>query len=89
MRRSLALVLLALSGEPALSWEGTDQSGNSVVIEGGNLVRSGEDIEVFNYGAGRYENYTVEGIHRAGGLVELEVYNHDTGEHTTLEMDDG
>ena len=34
----------------AISWDGFDyQSGNYIEIESGNLVRTGRDIEIFDY----------------------------------------
>lgn len=64
------------------------ESGSDVEIERGNLVRSGSDIEFYDYGTGSYHSGTVDSINRFGGSVEVEVYDHDTGEYRTLEMDD-
>lgn len=53
----------------------------------GNLVRSGQDIEVYDYEAGEYRNVTVESIDRYGSSVDVEVYDWDSGEYRTFEMD--
>ncbi len=84
-------VLLALFCFPvsALAWEGTkEETGETVEIEQGTLVRSGRDIDVYNGDTGEYENVSGEDINRYGSTVELEVYNNDTGEYETLEMSD-
>ncbi|MFD9901255.1 DUF5334 family protein [Mesorhizobium sp. NPDC059025] len=47
-------------------------TGNSVEIEKGNLVRTGQDIEIYDYGAGEYRDVTVEDINRYGSTVEIE-----------------
>lgn len=88
--RKVALAaVLACVAMPAVAWDGTIQeTGDSVEIERGNLVRSGEDIEVFDYGKGTYRNLTVESIQRYGSSVEIEVYDNNTGEVMTLDMDD-
>lgn len=75
---------------PAIAgaWDGTDsESGEEVTIESGHLVRSGLDIEVYDYGDGAYHDVTVERIQRSGSGVEMEVYDQETGETRTLEMD--
>ncbi|WP_260854797.1 DUF5334 domain-containing protein [Mesorhizobium amorphae] len=63
-------------------------TGNQVEIERGNLVRSGNDIEVYDYGSGEYRDVSVEDINRHGSTVEVEVYDHQSGEYRTLEMED-
>ncbi len=74
---------------PAHAWDGTDvDTGNDVEIERGNLVRSGRDIEVYDYETGEYHDVTVEDINRYGGTVEIEVFDNTTGETRTLEFYD-
>lgn len=71
------------------AWDGYDYSnGTFVEIESGNLVRSGNEIEVFDYSTGQYHDVTVDSIERYGSTVEVEVYDYSTGEYRTLEMDD-
>lgn len=85
-----AIVTAALIfGTAAHAWTGTDsESGSSVEIEKGNLVRSSNDIEVYDYDTSQYRYVTVESITRYGSTVEIEVTDTETGETTTLEMDD-
>jgi len=74
---------------PAVAWDGTDtESGADVEIEGGELVRSGEDIEFYDYETGEYHQGTVEDIDRTGSGVELEIYDNTTGEYRVLEMEE-
>jgi hypothetical protein len=85
----LALAGLLLSSSVSVGWDGIEvETGNSVEIESGNLVRTGKDIEVYDATAGKYRSVTVESIDRSGGTVEVEVYDHDSGEYTNFEMDD-
>ncbi len=72
----------------ALAWDGYDYgNGSFVEIEKGNLVRSGEDIQIFDYSAGEYKNVTVESIDGHGSNVEVNVIDPESGEYRTLEMD--
>ena len=81
------LCLVATAGV-ADAWDGTDtETGEAVEIGEGNLVRSGQDIEVYDYGDGKYHNVTVESIDGNGSGAEVEVYDQETGESRTLEMD--
>lgn len=85
------LVAAALLGTVAcgFAWDGYDSdTGDAVEIEKGNLVRSGRDIEIYDYGAGEYRDVTVERIERWGSTVEVEVYDSESGEYRTFEMDD-
>ena len=73
---------------PALAWDGYDyDSGSYVEIGKGNLVRSGQDIEIYDYGTGEYRDVEVQSIDSYGFNVEVEVYDYDTSEYSTLEMD--
>jgi len=84
---SVAIFVL-LSG-PVISWDGIDsETGAQVDIEQGNLVRSGRDIEVFDYDTGEYHDITVDDINRRGGSVEVNGYDNTTGEYRSFEFDD-
>jgi hypothetical protein len=87
LRAAALFVTMSLLPQAALAWDGTDADGNSVEIESGNLVRSGEDIEIYHSERG-LGTYSVESIERSGSTVEVEVYNHDSGEYETFEMED-
>ncbi len=82
-------VLLLSTSLPVSAWDGINaETGEAVEIGKGNLVRTGEEIEVYDYGSGDYRSVTVEGINAYGGTVELEVYDNDTGDYMILEMED-
>lgn len=82
------LLILSLLFIPnAYAWDGYDDNGHSIEIEQGNLVREGEDIEVYDYDDGEYKDITVESITSYGDSVEIEAYDNDSGEYVTYEMD--
>ena len=83
---SSLLVMLAL---PAFSWDDVNTvTGDSVEIGKGNLVRSGEEVELYDYGTGTYRYVTIEDIYGGGNTVEIEAYDNDSGEYLYLEMED-
>jgi len=83
-----AAIAISLGATPALSWDGTDQeSGSAVEIEKGQLVRTDNDIEYFDYDTGEYKSVTVNSITRTGASVETLVEDSETGEIRKLEMD--
>lgn len=81
---------LSLSSSfPAAAWDGVDaQTGASVEIGKGNLVRSGQEIEIYDSNTGGYRDVEVQSIQRSGGSVEVEVYDNDSGEYRTFEMEE-
>lgn len=82
------MMLVLLSCSPALAWDGYDyESGSNIEIDSGNLVRSGNDIEIYDYGAGEYKDVEVQSIYDYGGSTVIEVYDYDSGEYRELEMD--
>lgn len=84
----LGLVALIFISANSIAWDGYDSdTGSSVEIGSGNLVRSGETIEIYDYEDGQYKDVDVESITSYGSSVEVEVYDHDSGEYRTLEMD--
>ncbi len=86
MRFIITLFLIVSSS--AFTWNGYDyEKGAYVEIDKGNLVRSGHDIETYDYSTGEYKDVEVESVHDSGSTVEVEVYDYNTGEHRTLEMD--
>jgi hypothetical protein len=70
----------------ATAWDGTNSNtGSSIEIDRGQLVRSGQTIEVYDSSEGS-KTYDVDSISRSGGAVEIEATDTSTGETTTLEM---
>ena len=86
-RSSLFLFSFFILCSPSFAWDGTDQDGNIIEIEKGNLVRSGLDIEVYDYNAGEYKEVEVQSINNYGTGVEIEVYDYNTGEYHTYDME--
>jgi len=70
------------------AWDGYDyEQGTSVEIGSGNLVRPGQDIEIYDYGHDEYHDVEVQSITGSGSGAEVEVYDYGTGEYRTLEME--
>ncbi|WP_245441911.1 DUF5334 family protein [Rhizobium phaseoli] len=88
--RTLAVLGIFLAATAScLAWDGVDsETGASVEIGKGNLVRSGETIEIFDQESGEYRDVDVQSIQRSGSSIEVEVYDSESGEYRTLEMDD-
>lgn len=87
--RRLVLAVALCAAAPAFAWDGTDvNSGSSVEIGKGNLVRTGRDIEIYDAESGEYRDVQVESMTSTGSGVEIEVYDYDSGEYRTLEMED-
>lgn len=84
----LAAALWAAS-VPTSAWDGVDlNTGGSVEIQSGNLVRSGNDIELYDHSTGQYHEVTVEDTSRSGSTVGIEVYDTTSGDFRTLEFED-
>lgn len=86
LKKILACILAATAG---FAWDGFDwEKGSYVEIEKNNLVRSGKDIEIYDYSDGKYKDVEVLSINKKySGKVELEVYDYEDGKERTLEMD--
>ena len=82
---SVLFYILAMGS--VFAWDGYNDQGESVEIDSGNLVRPGNEIELYNYDTGEYSDVEVESINSYGTSVEIEVYDYSTGEYDTLEMD--
>lgn len=87
-RFALVLAVLALFiASPVFAWDGTDENGNSVTIDEGNLVRVGESITYHNDADGNDHDATIDAINADGGEVEIELTDDDTGYSHTLTME--
>ena len=76
--------VLLLTSSNTIAWDGYDyNTGSYIEIGSGNLVRSGNEIEIYDYGDGSYKDVEVQGM--SGN--ELEVYDYETGEYRYLDMD--
>lgn len=84
----LGILLMVLAPLTASAWDGYDyDKGSYVEIDKGNLVREGQDIEIYDYGTGEYKDVEVQSITGSGSGAEVEVYDHETGEYRTLDME--
>lgn len=73
---------------PVFAWDGYDyEKGSYIEIDSGNLVRSGQTIEIYDYNGGSYKDVEVESVDKSGSSVEIEVFDSDTGEYRTFEME--
>lgn len=93
LRASYAAIFLGISlasvASPAFSWDGTNsETGDCVEIGEGNLVRSGEEIEIYDCATESYRYVEIEGFDSSGYGLEIEVYDSDTDEYIYLEMDE-
>ena len=83
------LLVATLLAPITQAWDGYDyESGGAVEIESGNLVRAGEEIEIYDYATGEYTDVEVESVTASSsGGAEVETYDYQTGEYRTLDMD--
>lgn len=89
MNRVALVTMLAalLFASPVFAWDGTDENGNSVTIEDGNLVRVGQSITYHNDADGNDHEATIDAINTSAGEVEIELTDDDTGYSHTLTME--
>lgn len=81
-----SLLMLSFYATTASAWDGQDaNSGENVEIGSGELVREGENINVDVNG--RMHTMDVKNMRSIGSSVEIEVYDNETGETKTLEME--
>lgn len=87
MKKLITLVFM-LFPTFAYAWDGYDyEKGAHIEIQSGNLVRQGQDIEVYDYSSGEYKDVEVQSVTGNGSGADVEVYDYNTGEYRTLEMD--
>ncbi|MFD2677305.1 DUF5334 family protein [Camelimonas lactis] len=80
------LVVAATIVTTLAAWNGTErESGASIEIEKGQLVRPGREIEYYKDGS--YHTMDVDDMRQSGGTVEIEGTD-SSGNSITLEMDD-
>lgn len=71
------------------AWDGYDYDNNAYIeIEPDNLVRSGNEIEIYDHADGEYKYVEIQDIYRFGNTVTIEAYDYDSGENRTFEMED-
>ena len=86
--RKIIFLLAALMALPAtgMAWDGYDwDRGSYVEIDKGNLVRTGNEIEIYDWGEGQYKDVEILGNYDNGNSVDIEVMDGD--ENRTFDMD--
>jgi pyruvate/2-oxoglutarate/acetoin dehydrogenase E1 component len=84
----LATAAMMLISTGVFAWDGYNSDSSSYVeIGAGNLVRPGQDIEVYDYGTGSYKEVEVQSMNGSGSGTEVEVYDSGSGEYQTYEME--
>lgn len=85
---AIALITIITNSTSVFAWDGYDYESDSYIeIEKGNLVRSGRDIEFYDYETGTYHSGEVQSIDRSYSGVEVEIYDYETGETRIFEME--
>lgn len=88
IKAALCTILTTCLTCSAFSWDGVEaESGNDIEIEKGNLVRTGNSIEYYDYTEGEYRSVTIDAIYSYGSTVEIEATDDETGDSVTLEME--
>ena len=83
-----AILVLLIITTSAFAWDGYDyDQGAYIEIDKGNLVRAGETIEIYDYNDGTYKDVDVESVNESGNSVEIEVYDPQSGEYRTFDME--
>lgn len=81
-------VAISLFPKVCPAWEGYDYDNDAYIeIEPDNLVRSGNEIEIYDHADGEYKNVEIEDIYRFGDSVTIEVYHYNSDENRTFEME--
>lgn len=84
----LSFAAVIIMSSSVFAWDGYDyQKGNYIEIDKGNLVREGETIEIYDYNDGTYKDVDIESVNGSGSSVEIEVYDRQSGEYRTFEME--
>lgn len=77
------LIIFCFIISPAFALDGYNyETGDYIEIDKGQLVRTGEEIEIYNYSTGEYEYKEVNNIYNN----TIETYDYETGEYETFDM---
>ena len=53
----------------------------------GKGVQEGQNIRAYNHSTGRSRDITVDSISEYGGTTTIDIYDHDTGDYGTIEVE--
>ncbi len=88
MKKLSLIIAIAVCSFNVSAWDGYDyNNGTYIEIGSGNLVRPGQEIEIYDYDTGNYTYVDVEALSSHGSSVEVEVYDYNTGEYRTFDME--
>ena len=77
------IILILLPIKNPLAWSGFDyETGEYIDIGSGNLVRSGSNIEIYDYNDGLYHDVEVLSVNSN----TVEVYDNETGDYRVFDM---
>jgi hypothetical protein len=86
--RLLLVAIYFFAPTQLFAWSGFDyETGSYIEIESGNLVRTGNEIEFYDYATGSYHYGVVESMRSYGSSVEVEVFDYETGTYRYFEME--
>lgn len=78
------LIIFCFLFSPAFAWDGYNlETGEFINIDKDQLIRPGEEIEMFNYSTGEYEYREVDYVDD----YAIETFDYETGEYETFYMD--
>ena len=82
------LAVLLLSCPLVYAWDGFDyDSEDYIEVEDPKSVIPGRDIEIYDYSDGAYHDVDVISVVKSGTVI-IEVFDHNTGNYRSFEMED-
>ncbi|MBD9414650.1 DUF5334 family protein [Pseudomonas sp. PDM16] len=85
--RAILLSTLLLSG-PVSAWQGQDlKTGANIDVDRGAVIRNGESIKFYDYGAGEYRTGRITGISFRKGVMDVEIHDEKSDQSRTLVME--
>ena len=86
MRAFIFIVLLL----PTLvfAWEGQDtEQGTNIMLSSRDMATPGKEIIYYDYSKEEYRTAEVTSVYGFGQSVQIELYDIDTGDNRTFEME--
>ena len=88
MKILLIMIAVFLMSPDVQAWDGYDfNKGSYVEIAEGNLVRSGNEIEFYDYASDENRSGEVESVTGYGSSLVVVIYDNNSGEYRALDMD--
>ncbi|MEA1890312.1 MAG: DUF5334 family protein [Pseudomonadota bacterium] len=87
--KTLSILFLAFLVTPALAWDGQDtEQGTNIMISSRSTATPGNEIIYYDYSKEEYRTAEVTSVYGFGKLVQIELYDVDTGLNRTFEMEE-